>query len=265
MKIAVLGAKGFVGSKLTEHLAKQHIVSPITRNVIDLLDPIAVKQYLQEKQFDVIVNCAAVMTNDVTLHDARNNLGMFMNFYNNSELFGKFINTGSGAEFDRTKNINNATELSLLEHMPVDSYGWGQNIKSRLCLAKDNFYTIRIFNCFGLGEPLTRIFPRFLANKTMQITNDRYFDYFSIQDLLTVVDHCITHDWIVKDINAVYNEKYKISDVISKFCKLNGLQSDFTIASTCDNNYTGNGYLLSTLSIKLDGLDSGLSAYTQKD
>ena len=188
MKIAILGTNGFVGSNISSYLDINHTVTNVTREPIDLLNSIAVKQFLKENLFDVVINCAAVMTNNETLHDTHNNLGMFMNFYNNSNLFGKFINTGSGAEFDRTTDINNASEFEIFSHLPSDSYGFGQNIKSRLCFEKDNFYTIRIFNCFGQREKETRLFPRLLSNQKITI-HDRYFDYFSISDLCTVVDH----------------------------------------------------------------------------
>jgi nucleoside-diphosphate-sugar epimerase len=262
MKVAVLGARGFVGSSIASHLLHNHVVTPVTRDTVNLLDPVAVKEYLKTKCFDVIVNCAAVMTNDESLHDARNNLGMFMNFYNNSHLFGKFINTGSGAEFDRSTSIDCVPESDLTTYMPTDSYGWGQNIKSRLCLEKDNFYTIRIFNCFGRGEPATRIFPRFLNQGSMEISNDRYFDYFSIQDLQTIVTHCAETDWgTVKDVNAVYHTKYKISEVLGKFCDLNNLEPNFKVVSASDNNYTGRDIGLEQLSIPLTGLDYGLKNY----
>jgi len=264
MKIAVLGSKGFVGRNISNHLSETHNVIKVTRDTLNMLDPIAVKQFLKEHSFDVIVNCAAVMTDDKLLHDARNNLGMFMNFYNNQYLFGKFINTASGAEFDKTTNIENASEFQIFNCMPADSYGWGQNIKARLCAHTSRFYNIRIFNCFGEGEQETRIFSRYLKNNNLEITNDRYFDYFSIQDLKTVVTHCIDNDWTIKDVNAVYENKYKISEVINKFCNLNNIESNFTVVSTSDNNYTGNGILLKTLGIKLKGLDNGLLYYTKK-
>ena len=132
-KIAVLGANGFVGRSLARFLSQSYQVTPVTRDTLDMLDPIAVKIFLYENEFDVILNCAAKMTDDIKLDDTRNNLGMFMNFYNNSNLFNKFINTGSGAEFDRSSDITNIKESDLFYRMPKDSYGWGQNIKSRLC------------------------------------------------------------------------------------------------------------------------------------
>ena len=100
---------------------------------------------------------AAMMTNDDGIIDARNNFGMFMNFYDNRSLFGKFINTASGAEFDRTTNIDNVSESEIFNRMPRDSYGWGQNMKSRICAQTDNFYNIRIFNCFGLAFDISLI------------------------------------------------------------------------------------------------------------
>jgi GDP-L-fucose synthase len=261
MKIAVLGSRGFVGSSITEFLTDNNNVTPVTRDTLNLLDATEVKCFLKNNLFDVIINCAAVMTNDQSLHDARNNLGIFMNFYDNADLFGKFINTASGAEFDRNTNIDNASESLIFNCMPSDSYGWGQNIKARLCARTNNFYNIRIFNCFGKGEMNTRIFPRFLANKTMEITNDRYFDYFSIQDFKKIVSHCIENNWAINDVNAVYEQKYKISEVIEKFCNLNQLAPSFKVVNESSNKYTGCGVLLKSLGINLDGLENGLLTY----
>jgi len=264
MKIAVLGANGFVGSNLLCNLEQNHNTVPVTRQTVDLLNPIAVKEYLGNQKFDVVINAAAVMTDPTLLHDTRNNLGMFMNFYENSDLFGKFINLASGAEFDRELDINEAPEGLIFGRMPKDSYGWGQNIKSRLCYDKHNFYTLRIFNCFGSNEKPTRIFPKFIKEQItprFEIQNDRYFDYFSIQDLCTVVDGFIVNDYSVKDVNCVYKTKYKISEVLEKFCYIKQLKSNYVVVSTSENNYCGSGAALDSLGIKLAGLEKGFENY----
>lgn len=260
MKIAVIGSGGFVGGSLCQHLSANHQVTGITRNTLDVLDPVAVELFLHETKFDIVINAAATMT-DNSIQDTRNNLGLFMNFYRCRSKFGKFINLGSGAEFDRTKNINQAAPDDIFAVLPTDSYGFGQNMKSRICRDTNNFYTIRIFNCFGHGEIATRLFPSYLAREQFSIFNDRYFDYFSIQDLCIVVEHCVNNTWAIKDINAVYPDKYKISEVLGKFCTLNNLESKFIVNSTSQNNYTGNGDPLSSLFIKLNGLDHGLKNY----
>lgn len=264
MKIAILGARGFVGGSLVSHLSKEHIIYPVTRDTVDLLDPVKVTEFLEKNRFDVVINAAAVMTDPTLLHDTRNNLGMFMNFYENSDLFGKFINLASGAEFDRELDINKAPEGLIFSRMPKDSYGWGQNIKSRLCYDKHNFYTLRIFNCFGSGEKSTRIFPKFIKEQItpkFEIQNDRYFDYFSIQDLIKVVEYFIDNDSIVKDVNCVYTEKLKISQVLEKFCYIKQLKSNYVVTSTSENNYCGSGAALHSLGIDLEGLEKGFERY----
>ena len=262
MKIAVIGARGFVGSSVYKNLQSKHFVTPITRDVINVLDSSAVKSFLQKNLFDVIINCAAVMTSNESLADARNNFGMFINFYDNRKSFGKFINTASGAEFDRTTNIDCVDEDLIFQRMPQDSYGWGQNMKSRICVHTDNFYNIRIFNCFGQNENPTRIFPKFLSNtNNFSVTDDRYFDYFSIHDLCSLVENCIDYSWTIKDVNAVYETKYKISEVINKLCILKNINCNLQITSVSKNNYTGSADRIKLLDVKLKGLDHGLMFY----
>lgn len=266
MKIAVLGSNGFVGSSLTKFLFlnKKYLVFPISRNTINLLDNNSVREFLKEHKFDVIINAAATMKDPQLIDDTRNNLGIFLNFYCNSELFKKFINLGSGAEYDRLTNIDKAKEESIFEKMPSDSYGFGQNVKSRLSYHKQGFYNLRIFNCFGRGEIPTRIFPKFLEsqkNNLFEIKNDRYFDYFSIQDLCKVVESFILNDHTIKDINCVYLDKIKISQAIDLFSSVNNLKQNQIITSTSNLNYTGCGIKLSSLNIKLLGLRKSFEDY----
>ena len=113
MKIAVLGARGFVGSSLAAYFKHNHTVVPVTRQTLDLLDPVKVRKWLEHEKFDIVVNAATTMGNNNLLADTRNNLGLFMNFYNNSELFGKFINLSSGAELDRARDLLEAPEEDI--------------------------------------------------------------------------------------------------------------------------------------------------------
>jgi dTDP-4-dehydrorhamnose reductase len=266
MKIAVLGANGFVGSSLAKYFARENLVIPVTRGTINLLDPVSVKQWLIAHKFDVVINAATTMQDSDSLIDTRNNLGLFMNFYNNKNLFGKLINFSSGAEFDRRNDIDQYNENQIFNVLPIDSYGFGQNMKSRISAQTENFYTIRIFNCFGLGEIASRIFPKLLQATSAQpltITNDREFDYFGIRDLCSLTSYFLDTSPEVKDVNAVYFEKFKISTVVTKFCDLNNLEKNFIIQSSGGNRYTGNGRILSELPVQLLGLDNELKHYNE--
>jgi GDP-L-fucose synthase len=263
VKIALLGSNGFIGSTLRNFLMPDYEVVPVTREVVNLLDSAEVKRFLQLHQFDVIVNGASSFFPDQTLlTDARNNLGIFMNFYNNSDLFGKIINLGSGAEFDIGQPIDSAPESLIFERLPQDSYGFGHNIRSRLCNQKSGFYTLRIFGCFGPGEVAKRLLPRFLASeKEFTLEQDRYFDYISVQDLCTIVKSFVDNDHEISDVNCVYQDKIKLSAFLDQFKTIHAIDKKIHVASTRGNNYTGNSQNLTTLGIKLDGLNPGLKNY----
>lgn len=267
MKIAVLGSRGFVGRNLAERFkAAGNEVVGLNRDVIDLLNPWSVKSWLEANRPDIIINAAAVMTSSSNVADAHNNMGIFMNFYHNAHLFGRFIDTGSGAEFDRSRNIDNVHESELFRCWPTDSYGFGQNLKGRLCVERENFYHLRIFNCFGTGEQPSRLVARFLnSDAQFRIINDRYFDFFGIDDLYTVVKHMAVTNYIpilMRDVNCVYTKKVKLSEMIQLVCDVRGLSHDsFTIDSTSELNYTGSGERLASLGLDLLGLQRSVEKY----
>jgi len=261
MKIAILGAKGFVGRNLAQHFKQHHTVLEITRDNLNLLDFYSVKNFLQLAELDCVICCAATMNN--TLDDVANNFGIILNFYHNRHLFNKFINTASGAEFDRSRDIDLAMEHEIYNRFPIDSYGLGQNLRSRLADSTENFYNLRIFNCFGQGEISTRIFPKFLNTATdFRITDNRFFDYFSIHDLIQVVDYYLNETTpFYKDINCVYPNKYRINEVLEMFRDIHNIKTKIVIDTESKNNYTGDWKKLNNLPIKLTGLVRGLQDY----
>jgi len=79
MKIAVIGANGFVGSSLYKHFSKKYNTVPVTRSTVDILNLDNLKKYLSDNTFDTIVICAGTVQNNITyLH---NNLVLIINFY----------------------------------------------------------------------------------------------------------------------------------------------------------------------------------------
>jgi hypothetical protein len=191
---------------------------------------------------------------DQIFEDVQSNLSIFLNFYNNSNLFKKYINIGSGSEFDIRCDINNAAELSILDACPKESYAYSKNVIARMVLGKDNFYTLRIFGCFDQSEPDFRLFKKVLSNNISSIL-DRQFDYISASDFMKILKYYLYNDNLIKDINCVYSDKLYLSQILDKFnkeIKINGINP---------LNYTGNGNNLSNLKIKLDGIDIGIKEY----
>ena len=76
-------------------------------------------------------------------------------------------------------------------------------------------------------------------------------------------DYVINNSPSSKDINAVYQEKYTISTVLSKFCSLNNLEPNYQIESVGGNRYTGSGRILNELPVQLLGLEHELKYYNE--
>jgi len=260
MNIVILGSNGFIGKSLAKYFSNFNLYL-LNRNNIDLLDFYSVNNYLKFNKIDIVINAAAIMTEKNLLKDTRNNLGIFINFYLNRNYFKKFINLSSASEYDRNNNIDKFEENKIFDVLPNDSYGFGLNINSKLSYDTKNFFNLRIFNCFGKNELSSRIFPRILNHDTITISNDRFFDYFFIKDLCTVIEYLILYDCVYKDINAVYMEKILISEAVNLFCEIHKLKRKIVIDSTSNLNYTGCGKKLNSLNLNLIGLKEGLKRY----
>lgn len=257
MKVAVLGSSGFLGSYALHNL-KDCVVYPVTRQTLDLTSSDEVRQWLTDRRPDVVINCATsggkTKMGEVNLAELQNNLSVFLSFYNNSDLVPKFINVGSGSEFDVSKNIEIAQESDIVNSVPTETYGYGKNVISRMVLEKENFYTLRLFGCFDRSEPEFRLFKKVISGEVTSIS-DRYFDYFSASDFVKVLTFYINGTDLPKDINCVYQKKYLLSQTLDK------LKKAAQVDSINPNNYTGNGDKLAALDIKLDGLEKGILEY----
>ena len=261
MKIAILGANGFLGSYLVNYFSTaEYQVLPVTRQTVNLENFYSVDYWLAKNQPDVIINCAisggGTKVNDINYSDVQRDLGIFLNFYNNRHV-NKYINIGSGSEFDRRRAIVNAEEKDILFSNPLESYGFIKNTIARMCLEKENFYTLRLFGCFDKSEPSNRLFKKFLTTDNFRL-EDRYFDYISANDFAKIVQaYCEATMW-PRDTNCDYVDKYKLSQLLQRLSP----DAIFEISNTTlADPYTGSGAKLAALPIQLDGIEKGLRDY----
>jgi GDP-L-fucose synthase len=266
IKVLIVGADGFIGSAATKNLSNYYTCIPVYKShQIDFTNYNHVKKLLESTQPDVVLNCLAYSSKhckDNPGDEVGKNLSMFYNFYSNKNLFNQYINIGTGAEFDRSTNIDCALESDIFNVLPNDAYGFNKNIVSRLIAdTSDKFFTLRIFGCFGPNEWQTRLLKRFLASSSFTLDNDRYFDYVSIEDFLLVVKHAIDNRIINFDCNVVYNDKLLLSQFLREFCNVHNIENNFVVSSTSDKNYTGSATLLNSLNLQLSGLHAGLKNY----
>ena len=270
MKILITGANGYVGNYLLNHLSQAHtVVGLMGKEEINLLDSDAVNK-LFENKFDIVIHCAVAGRYNHLAADENilaSNLRMFLNLYANRHSYDKFINIGSGAEFDLSRSIDVAEEDEIYHRVPSASYALSKNIISKLILLEDKFYTLRVFGLLAESPPVNTLLYKFYKavtnNQSFPINGDRYFDFFSASDLVKIIEYLVDHNLFEKDINLVYNEKLKISEILTKYCELHKMDSSLiNIESTSELNYTGSSKLVDAIPVKLDGLTSALNQLT---
>lgn len=264
-KILLLGGSGLVGSFLKGALCDDYAVYAPTSLDLDLLDADAVKYFFRNNYFDVVINCAANTNSQMTpFNDQafKDNISMFNHVWLEREHYGRLINFGSGAEFDRSRGIFNASEEQLFASTPYDHYGMSKNTISRAIFDTDNFYTLRLFGVFGPQEPEYRLLQKVKSGESV-VLEDKYFDYFYIEDILPVVHYYIeTEKPKFKDINLVYPTKTLLSYFVKQFCQIHNLdRKNIKLSATHGLNYTGNSKRLEELELTLAGYKQGLERY----
>ena len=266
MKILITGGSGFIGRSLIKALKEEYDVFAPSSKELDITNSYDVKKYLQNKYFDWVIHCA-IDGGKRTIKDkedvAYNNIKMFFNLMNSKDRFGKLINFASGAEFDRTSAINSNTN-DLKNSYPTDPYGMSKNVISRIIQSCRNCYNFRVYGVFGEDEDDTRFIKsnikKYKNTEDLEIHQQKAFDFFYIEDLITIVKYYISNPkyYLDTDMDFVYQQKHKLIDIGNIINNLSAYKvkveaSDYREAPS----YIGSNLGI-TLDIELIGLEEGI-------
>ena len=201
MRVCVLGAAGFIG----KNLLRDTDWTGVTRQELDLTDPEAVKEYFRKHEYDVVIHCAVIGGSRLRPDDGEvfyKNLLMFENVV--VAFKGKIIYFSSGA--------------ALRGNPPSDPYGMSKWLIDRRIETLPNAYSLRIWGCYGPGEPSTRFSAVCKKEGHVVINQDRYFDFIDVEDVRKIVREYVSCKWeMPKVCNLVYPEKLLLSQWAEKF------------------------------------------------
>jgi len=269
MKILITGGNGNIAKMLKRGFALHHNITSISRTDFDLTNFIELEKYLSDKEFDILIHTAIIggrRTKSETSDVVYQNLLMFENIIKFEYKFKLIFNFDSGAIYDRNTNIHNRKECELYT-IPCDYYGFSKYLIYNRSLLFDKIINFRIFNIFHKNEEQDRFIKScFLAkknNSVVTIFQNKYFDFVSEKDFIKIIKYYIDSfpefQKLPKTINISYHKKYTLSEIAdlilgnTDFVKIND--------NTLNYNYCGDGCLLSSLNIELDGLEKSLKYY----
>lgn len=258
-KILLTGASGFVGSNALPFLEERYLIFAPKRNELDVKNAVQVREYLKNEYFDVVIQFASPSPVRSAQYDKyetlfEDSLRIFMNFYTMQDYFGKMIYSGSGAEFDKRRDISLVTEDEIGEYIPDDAYGLSKYIINELAGRSKNIYNLRIFACFGPQEYASKFITHAirccLENKAITIRQDCYFDYIYINDYVRYLMYFIENIPKFHDYNATSGRRIKLSkiaEIVNTQLKnlhpvqilTEGLNKEYTADNTRIFNETG--------------------------
>jgi UDP-glucose 4-epimerase len=251
MKILITGGAGFIGGRIKDLLLenKDYSITAINSTDCNLLDLNQVEHLFKEK-YDVVINCAAKGVSNLDDEQVYwDNLTIFNNLKLYKEKYNTFINIGSGSELTPTH--------------------WYSKSKAKIweeIQKEDNFYNVRVWGCFGKGEPEFRFFNKLFSsqkqNTNFTINKNIYFDFIWVDDLVRIIEQVMLNPPSFKEINAVYKEKYSLVDLA--FLTKNHFKFQFNVEllpnyNPHDEIPTYGGVL--NHNYKVEGLIKGLESY----
>lgn len=252
MRILLTGSGGFIGKNLKSYLKDKHELLTPRSYELDLINPDAVAKYFKENDIDFVIHCGSVggargvQDRDTTIED---NLAMVDNILSNKKADTRVILFGSGAMYDKSRNLHKVKETQIGESIPKDLYG-----KSKLLIAekiknRKDVLMLNIFACYGYGEKESR-FPSYAINKAIQgedilINQNVIFDYLFVDDMAKIVEHFITtvpKNNIINITPSKSSSLKEISEIVQSYSQKN---IDIKILNEGMNfEYTGDNTLL---------------------
>ena len=231
-KILLTGGNGFLGrSILNSNIFKKYIILAPNRQDLNLTNKKHVENFFQKNQVAWIINCAIKggrRTKKETSQD----------FYDN------IISLSNVLEYI-SKDIKLITFSSGAEKYKLDTfYGSSKKICTSLVRDKDYVTNIRIYNIFGeQGMKDSFVYStieKCIKNENIVIWEDLLFDTFYIKDLINMINLLIENNSKnYQEIECVYQQKYKLSDIAKIIKKICNSKSNIIIEKDNNLKYIG--------------------------
>jgi UDP-glucose 4-epimerase len=224
-KILITGSKGFLGKSLVNSLPKEkYQVIALPRELLDISNNYQVNEWFSKNKVDFIIHTAVKggrRGQPDNLDQFVTNINMHNNLCNISDKVEGIFVFGSGAEFDRRTDISKAKEESIYSQAPQDFYGLAKSLITKDVIEeRENFFSFRLFGCFGTLEAENRLIKSLIRGireqSVTKIDGDKEMDFFYVEDVSRAIQFyidTINRKELPRDINLVYEKKYTLGEI----------------------------------------------------
>src|SRR5262245_24578121 len=156
MKIAIIGAGGFVGKELTRFFSPRNDVLALTRHSLDITDGHAVRRMITDIRPDLIINCAVLGVDDCEANPSMahsvNVVGPQCLAEAAAEIDAEILHFSTNYVFDGKREVG-SFYTNRDAALPINKYGETKlagELEVRMAAPKS--YIIRTSWVFGVGK-----------------------------------------------------------------------------------------------------------------
>ena len=251
--IAILGARGFIGKNTVQYLknTKRYHVIPITRESINLTDNEKVHNFFKDNKIDIVIHCANQGGTRKNINESQdiigNNLKMFFNIERCINKNMKFINFGSGAQYNKSRDLAKIKETEFESRIPTDDYGYSKYVMSKYIRSQKDKTILNpiIFGLYGIGEDYTYKFIsnaiiKNILNMPIIINQNVLFDYLFIEDYYKILDSMIEDEWENCEFNLTPSKSIELIEIVKIINSISKYHSEIIVRNKGMNfEYTG--------------------------
>lgn len=247
MNILLTGSGGFIGKNLKNYLGDKYDLLTPRSFELNLINESAVKEYFENNDIDFIIHCGStggargIEDRDTTIED---NLAMVDNLLKYKKSETRVILFGSGAMYDKSRNLHKVNEVEIGNVIPKDLYGKSKMLIAEKIKDRKDVVCLNIFACYGYGEKENR-FPSYAINKVLageniEINQNVVFDYLFVEDMQRIVEYFIHKQPVSNIINITPTDSISLLEIAKIVNKFGEKEVKITINNPILNNeYTG--------------------------
>lgn len=230
-KVLLTGGTGFIGRSILPILGRECSVDAPSRHELDIIDSQSVHDYFLSKRYDVVIHCANINPYRNPQNDKQENmfeytLRGFFNIEREKKSYDKLFYIGSGAEYDKRKDISFVKEGNIGESIPHDPYGFAKYILNDKARSSTNIYNLRIFGCYGptdaKGKFIRDAIDCCFEGKAVSIRQNCLFDYMYVDDLGEIILRIINTPLAYHDYNICSGRRIALEDIAKIVAKQMG-------------------------------------------
>ena len=245
MRILFTGGTGFIGRNAVPFLRRFHEVFAPKRDELDLTDSDAIRSFVMRHSIDAIVHAANPNPQRTPLDNpsdtSRTMMQMFFAVESCSDIVKKIIYFGSGAMYDKSRDIILASEDDAWRRIPKDDYGIAKNAMFRL--THGNVINLCVFGCYGPTDPETKFITHCvrccLRNEPITIRQDCRFDYIHIEDLSHILNWALVENPRANCYNVTTGAPMFLSDIAAEVSSQMNGQPIVVLTPGLNHEYTG--------------------------